>query len=258
MASLNFDRIAKLIHVKGAAKKIDPDITHVVILYYMSKNKENVDVDNLLNICNIHKCFFVEAIHSDKAVRNCYAKDTESLARTRLTQMIRSLADLQTAIGMHYYNMYDGHTFYKRLNAVQLFQKAIHNPLAQFYLGTYYTTDCLDPTKYQEGIRLHSAFLQHTDDIPVKEAKYRKDVDDIIQRTMYHHKEVALLEFSIECAERNVEKAASELAQIQHEKDTLRRIAVENACSAVDFVKNLSDFKVDGFYNAAVLNTQCY
>lgn len=250
----NIERITKKIYTIGNSKNIHHDIISIVLIYYMSKNKENIDIDNLFVTCDKNKGFFIEAINSEKAASECYAKNDEYNAIMELNESIHKLSDLQTAVGIHYYNTYG-----KRNEAVRLFRQTIvqNNPLAQFYLGIYYTNDSEDLSRYHEGIELHRAFTRSEEDIPLKETNYRKDVDDIVKHTVYKHEEIVLLDFAIECAQRTVDSAAKKLEEIQHEKDTLRLIAVEKITYAVNFVTSLSDFKIDNFYNKDVLREHC-
>ena len=257
MSVRDVNRIAKQIQIKGHIKSIDPDITSVVIIYYMSKYKEkiDVDIDNLLDICNKNKEYFVEAIQSDKIVRAHYAKNDERLAKHEFDTAVRELTDLQTAVGIYYYNLYDGLHFYKRLDAITLFKEAVlqNNQLANFYLGSYY---CADSRDKGQGLYFHSRFLEHT--INRMEERYRKAVADIINCTVYKHQEFVLLDYAIERAQKTVEDARSKFEKIQYEKDRLRQIAIENARAAVEMIKPLYEFKIDDFYNDDALKTYCY
>lgn len=254
MSVHDVNRIAKQIQIKGHLRSIDPDITSVVIIYYMSKYTENLDVDSLLDICNKNKEYFVEAIQSDKIVRAHYAKNDERLAKHEFDTAIRELTDLQTAVGMYYYNQHDGLHFYKRLDAITLFKEAVlqNNPLANFYLGSYYTADS------GEGLYFHSRFLENTININKMEERYRTIIANIIKCTVYKHQEFVLLDYAIERAQATVEDARSNLAKIQYEKDQLRKIAIENSRFAIEMIKPLYEFKIDDFYNDDVLKTCCY
>jgi hypothetical protein len=229
----NIEQISKKIFEAGNAKNISYDIVAVATLYYISDSTLQIDIDTLLETCEAHKEHFIDAIRAEQKTRVYYAKPFEQDALFEVKENTYKLAELQTAIGIHYYNTHE-----KRLNGVRLLQEAlVHNiPLAMFYLGMYYMIDAPNRSKYREGILLQQLFTQSSEDFHAKEAQYKKDVFAITRKTFYTHEEYWLLDYAIEQARGRLHASLKKLTEIQSEKDRLRSIAVRAITNAMKAV----------------------
>ncbi len=258
----NVEYISQKIYKKGILARVHPDIIKIVIMYYMSFNDCNINlnIDELLQMCNTHKDLFTEAIKSQKEVIEFYANNDEYVSRKEISEAKKYLLDIQTAIGIYYYHIHDGNYYHKRQDGISLFEKTIkyNNPLAQFYLGNYYTKHSEDPVKRQEGIRLSNLFKNNTENLYVKETKYKELIENFLKTTLYKSSEFDTLEFILYNEEKKVAELITNLDKIHYMKDTLRIKAIGDITNTITYIYNNSGFNVNLFYNEETLRAKCY
>lgn len=249
----NIEQLSKNIFEAGKAKNISYDIISVVTLYYISDSTLRFDINTLLEICEAHKPHFIEAIRAEQKARVYYAKSFEQDALFEVKENTHNLAELQTAIGIHYYN-----TCEMRLKGIQLLKEALTQniPHAMFYLGMYYMIDASNRSKYREGILLQQLFTEtekSTEDFYVKEEMYKKEVLAITRATFYKHDEYCLLDYAIERARKRLHTSLNKLAEIQSEKDRLRSIAIHTITNVMKIVT-----MTDSFYDNQAMHTSAH
>ena len=229
------------IYKMGIEKCIHPDIIRVVMMYYMSlNNTDSLDIENILTICNKYKDMFIEAITSQKNAIHYYSNNDELKENAELQKAKNDLVDIQAAIGMYYYNLKNGKTFYKRKDAIILFEKLViyNNPVVQNYLGWYYMTECYDYWKQKKGIALCNNSKKYREYIHAKELEYKSLVENILKQTLYKSHEEATLEFTIKVAEEKVEELSKKLKRIHYIKDSVKVKAIQDITNTIEYVYN--------------------
>jgi len=103
----------------------------------------------ILHICNHYKDLFENACIFQILVKNINEKVENS--NNNINKLELYLSYIRAAIGIIYYNNYDGTNYYNREKAIQLFKLAnkCNNPVSQYYLGICYIQHIHE--MYKEG-----------------------------------------------------------------------------------------------------------
>lgn len=236
--------ISQIVHQHGREMGIADEIIYAVILYITVLRHITFDIVMVLSVCNRYADIFRSMITSKTEAFALYTKSNKTKERVELLKC--ELADLQTVVGISYYNDYNGLSYFNREKGLVYLEQGT-NPLAKFYVGKHYIEHC--PARYNEGMALVADAIVSDTDIAVLSEKYMTRIVRIINNTTMYETKDDLCERHLAEAHLALSRAiteqkilADELATVLHKDayQSIRLIQKAHRMFSIEYVLDMS------------------